>query len=448
MHILEEKKLKNATVEMVIEVPQSRVEVEYKSVIDRIAKNAKIDGFRRGKAPLSLVESKFEKEATSEVIENLLKTTYIEVLQEKEYKPIGIPSFQLESFNKNHSLKYRVRFEVMPTVELGNYRGVAVKERTCKVSEEDVEREINDLREKYARISKKEQGAKVEKGDLLRLGVKRIDNVNSEEAEAMPYKEYTIIVGKSESEHALDKYVIGLSVGQTKEITIKYPKDYEFKDLAGQKITYKVKIEEISKMDLPNADDEFAKDVSNFSTIAELKENIRSYFEKVSSNAARAEVMEAIKNAILEKSSFDIPESLVKAEESSLLRRFAKRFNLEVANVEEFCAKMGFPLEDFKKRLYEEALKDVKWEIARLEIARKEGIAVTDEDYKNELEIMAQQSNMSVSELEKHIEKNDARERIEHEVLLSKVDNFLYNNAKIDKQKAVSYFDFMKNDKK
>ncbi len=182
MQILDEKKLQNATVEMVIEVPQSRVEVEYRSVFDRIAKNAKVDGFRRGKAPLKLIENMFLKEATSEVLENILKATYIEALQDKKYRPIGMPSFDFDSFDREKPLKYTVRFEVMPTVVLGSYKGIAVKERVCQVRDEDVEKEINDLREKYARISKKEEGARVEKGDLLRFGVKRIDNVKPEEA--------------------------------------------------------------------------------------------------------------------------------------------------------------------------------------------------------------------------------------------------------------------------
>ncbi len=433
---------------MVIEVPQSRVEVEYRSVFDRIAKNAKVDGFRRGKAPLKLIENMFLKEATSEVLENILKATYIEALQDKKYRPIGMPSFDFDSFDREKPLKYTVRFEVMPTVVLGSYKGIAVKERVCQVRDEDVEKEINDLREKYARISKKEEGARVEKGDLLRFGVKRIDNVKPEEAEALAFRDYTIIVGKSESEYALDKHVMGLSVGQTKEVTIKYPKDYELKDLAGQKATYVVKIEEISRMDLPNADDEFAKDVSDFATIAELRQNIRTYFEKASANTAKVEAIETIKNAVIEKCTFDIPESLVKAEESALLQRLAKRFNVQASTVEEFSEKTGFPVEELKMRLYAEAEKEVKWEIARLEIAKTEKIEVSEEEYRKELESMQEGSGMSMEELEKKIEQNEARDRIEHEILLTKVNDFLYNNAKIEKLKPVSYFEFVKDDKR
>lgn len=433
---------------MVIEVPQSRIEVEYRSVFDRIAKNAKVDGFRRGKAPIKLIENMFLKEATSEVLENLLKATYIEALQDKNYRPIGMPSFDFDSFEREKPLKYTVRFEVMPTVELGPYKGIAVKERVCQVRDDDVEKEINDLREKYARISKKEDGARVEKGDLLRFGVKRIDNVKPEEAEALAFRDYTIIVGKSESEYALDKHVLGLSVGQTKEVTIKYPKDYELKDLAGQKATYVVKIEEISRMDLPNPDDEFAKDVSDFATIGELRQNIRSYFEKASANTAKVEAIETIKNAIIEKCTFDIPESLVKAEESTLLHRLAKRFNVQASTVEEFGEKTGFPVEELKTRLHAEAEKDVKWEIARLEIAKTEKMEVTEEEYRKTLESMKEGSGMSMEELEKQIEQNEARDRIEHEILLTKVNDFLYNSAKVEKLKPVSYFEFMKDEKR
>ncbi len=241
---------------------------------------------------------------------------------------------------------------------------------------------------------------------------------------------------------------MGLSVGQTKEVTIKYPKDYELKDLAGQKATYVVKIEEISRMDLPNADDEFAKDVSDFATIAELRQNIRTYFEKASANTAKVEAIETIKNAVIEKCTFDIPESLVKAEESALLQRLAKRFNVQASTVEEFSEKTGFPVEELKMRLYAEAEKEVKWEIARLEIAKTEKIEVSEEEYRKELESMQEGSGMSMEELEKKIEQNEARDRIEHEILLTKVNDFLYNNAKIEKLKPVSYFEFVKDDKR
>lgn len=447
MQILEEKKLQNATIEMVIEVPQSRVEVEYRSVFNNIAKNAKVDGFRKGKAPIKLIEKMFLKEATSEVLENLLKSTCVEAFEARNYHPVNYPSFDVESLERDKPLKYTVRFEVMPTVELGAYKGISVKERVCQVRDDDVEKEINDLREKYARISKKDEGARVEKGDLLRFGVKRIDNVKAEEVEALAFREYTIIVGKSESEYALDKHVLGMAVGETKEVTIKYPKDYELKDLAGQKATYVVKIEEISRMDLPNPDDEFAKDVSDFSTIDELRQNIRSYFEKTSASIAKSEVMTAIKNAIIEKGTFDIPESFVRSEESSLLKGFARRFNVQASSVEEFCEKTGFPAEELKERLHAEAEKDVKWGFARLEIAKKENIAVSEEDYRKALESMREGSGMSMEELEKQIEQNDARERIEDEILLTKVNDFLYNNARVEKLKPVSYAEFMKEEK-
>ncbi len=434
--------------EMVIEVPQSRIEVEYRSVFDRIAKNAKVDGFRKGKAPLKLIENMFLKEATSEVLEKLLKTTYIEALDSKNYRPIGMPSFNYDSFEREKPLKYTVRFEVMPTVELGSYKGIAVKERVCQVRDDDVEKEINNLREKYARISKKEEDARVEKGDLLRFGVKRIDNVKPEEVDALAFKDYTIIVGKSDSEYALDRHVLGLSVGQTREVTIKYPKDYELNDLAGQKVTYVVKVEEISRMDLPNPDDEFAKDVSNFTTIEELRQNIRSYFEKASANAAKGEVIETIKNAIIEKCTFDIPESLVKAEESGLLQRLAKRFNVEVTTAEEFSKKTGFPVDELKMRLHAEAEKDVKWEIARLEIAKTEKMEVSEEEYRNELESMKESNGVSMEELEKYIEHNHLRDGIEHDILLTKVNDFLYNSANIEKLKPISYFEFMNENKR
>lgn len=448
MQILEEKKLKNSIVEMVIEVPESRIEVEFKAVFDHIAKNAKVDGFRKGKAPLKLVEKMFEKEAKREVLENVLKSTSIEAIEGKNYRPVSLPTYDMETFERGKPLKYTVRFETLPTVNLGSYKGISVKERACQVRDEDVEKEIHDLREKYAKISKKGEGALIEKGDLLRFGVKRIDNVKPEEAEALAFKEYTIIVGKSESEYALDKHVLGLSVGQTKEVTIKYPKDYEVKDLAGQKVTYVVKIEDISKMDLPNPDDEFAKDVSDFATIAELRQNIRSYFEGTSAGIAKSESMRAIKKAVIEKSDFDLSESLVRSEEADFLERFANRFNVQASTVEEFCAKTGFPEKEFRDMIRSIAEEEVKWKYARLEIAKKENIAISDEEYCAEVESMSPEERANLEDFERRIGQNEVRAMIKERMVLEKVNDFLYANAKVDKMKPVSYTEFMKDKSK
>jgi trigger factor len=444
VQILEEKKLENATVEMVIEGPQNRIDVEYKSVFDKIAKNAKIDGFRRGKAPLKLIENVYRQQAEQEVLENILKSTYVDAVQEKSHSPVGNPSFDFKEFDRSKPFTYSVKFEVMPTIELGPYREIEAKERTCEIKEKDIDKEIDDLRERSAKISKKEDGAVVEKGNVLRFGIKRIDNVTPGEAANLAFKEYNIIVGKSTSEYAVDKFVTGMKVGDTKEVDIKYPKDYEVKDLAGQKVKYLVKAEEISKMELPAADDEFAKDVSEFQNIQDLRQNIRQTLEKYVADTTRAEVAEELIREIIGKSTFDIPESMIQKEMQSILERIIKRTGTQVKNAEEFAAMMGMNVDELNARVKEEALVDIKSFMARLEIAKKENISFSEEEYNNMIQAIAVQSGKPVEEMKMAIEQSRTRESVETELILINARKFIYDNAKIKKLKPVSFDEFYK----
>jgi len=443
VQILEDKKLENATVEMVIEVPQSRIDVEYKSVFEKIAKNAKIDGFRRGKAPVKLIENMYRGQAEQEVLENILKSTYVDAVQEKKHSPVGEPYFDFKEFHRDKPFKYSVKFEIMPTIELGPYKEIEAKERAAEVKDKDIDKEIDSLRERSAKISKKEDGAVVEKGDVLRFGIKRVDNVTPEEAAALTFKEYNIIVGKSASEYAVDKFVVGMKAGETRELEIKYPKDYEVKDLAGQKVKYVAKAEEISRMELPAPDDELAKDVSEFQTIQDLRANIRQTLEKYVADMARGEVMESLINEIIGKSTFDIPESMIQKEMQSILGRIVQRTGSQAKDIDEFAEMMGMNADEIRTKIREEALHDIRSFMVRLEIAKKENISFTEEEYKGMVSALAAQSGKTEEEMDKQIEQTRSRENIETELVMINARKFIYDNAKIKKLKPVSFEEFV-----
>ena len=172
-----EKKLENATMELQISVPVEKVELEYKAVFDKFKNHVKIDGFRKGKAPLNMVEARFRKEADQEVAENLLKSVFLEAVQEKQYTPIAYPRYEFEKISREEPFMFKAVFEVPPTVELGKYQGLAADEQVCEISDSDVEAEITAMRERMAKIDKKEEDALVQNGDLVKIKVKRVDDV-------------------------------------------------------------------------------------------------------------------------------------------------------------------------------------------------------------------------------------------------------------------------------
>ncbi|HPU89615.1 MAG TPA: trigger factor, partial [Spirochaetota bacterium] len=300
MQILE-KKLENATYEFQITVPENTVEIEYKSVFDRIQKNARIDGFRKGKAPLGLIEQRFRAEADAEVAENILRTVYGDALIERKLMPVGRPSFEFDGIKKGEPFSFKVTFEVAPTVEIAPYTGLPVEQRASEITEKDVDREIETMREQNATIQKKEADGTVENGNLVKFLIKRIDNIDPAEVEAAEFKEYSIIVGKSKEEHTIDRDILGMKVDETREAKVKYPKKYEVEDLAGQKVTYLVKIVEISTMTLPELNDEFAKDMGEYATYADLRKDVRDYLTRFTEIKSKGEAKQKLLVDVIEK---------------------------------------------------------------------------------------------------------------------------------------------------
>ncbi len=443
--IISEKKLENAQMEIRVEVPENRVETEYKSVFEKIRVSAKIDGYRKGKVPLELVERKFADLADQEVAENLLRSVYMDAVTEKNYRPIAPPRFDFESIKRGGSFAFTAVFEMMPEMEIGEYKAIKTSERTCKITDDDVKREIETLRERNANVSKKEgDDALVENGDMVKIKIKRIDNVEPEKIDGVEFKEYNMIVGKSKAEYGFDGDVLGMKSEQEKEVKIKYPKDYEVKDLAGQNVRYIVRVEEINRMDLPALDDDFAKDLGEYASLEEMKNGIRANIEKFVTEKAKSEAKGRLLKEVVEKSSFDLPLSMIEKEMESLFRRVQERTGYFTQDINEFCSTIGLNAEEFSGRLRDEAASNIKSMLVLSKIAEKEELRVPEEKYREVVEGIAKKNNRSVEELEKIISENDSRESIESDLVMENALDFIYENAKIEKGKSKSLDEFIK----
>ncbi|TAL30739.1 MAG: trigger factor [Spirochaetes bacterium] len=442
--IISEKKLENARMEITLEVPENRVELEYKSVLDKIKNNAKLDGFRRGKAPLEVIERKFMEAADQEVAENLLKSTYLDAVTEKSYRPIAPPEFTFDKVSRGQGFKFSAVFETIPTVEMVSYKGVGAKERSCEVTDADVMREIDSLRERNATVSKKEDGAVVEKGDFVKIKVKRIDDVDPAEADKVEFKEYSIIVGKDKDEGSFDDALKGMKTEELKEVKMKYSKDYSVKELAGQTARYILGVTEVNKLILPALDDDFAKDLGEYSTLDDLKKKMRENLETYVSQKAKSEAKGQLMKEIVTHSTFDIPNSLLEKEMFALFKKVQERTGYTAQNINEFAAALGLNAEDFEKQLREEAQANVKSTLVLSEIGFKEELKVPEEKFREFVELLARRYNKPVEELLQTIEQNGSRESIESELLLDTALDFIYINATISKQKKVSLQEFMK----
>jgi len=443
LNIISEKKLDNAVVELEIEVPVEKVEQEYKTVFNKIQKNAKVDGFRQGKAPRQIVETKYKEYADGEVAENLARSSVIEAMEKASLAPITEPKFHYTAVNREEAFKFKAFFEVMPTVELGNYAGIKAEEPSVSVTEADVDNEINAIRERQSQTETAPEGTSVENGHLVKFKLKRTDDVEKDQLDAVEFRDYSIVIGKSKDEYSLDDHFIGMKTGEEKEISQSYPETYHIKEFAGKTITYLVQVAEISTVKLPEVTDEFAVS-SGYENAADMrvktKEQIEKYVKDRVSNDSRSDIM----NGVVENSKFDIPESMVLNEMYSIFEKTQQRIGYRAESLEQFAMLMGLDPDEYREKLRDAAVKSIKHTLVLSEVAKKESISVTEEKYKEQIGNLSKAMSKTVEEIEQIIEQNQSKSSIEHDILLEMSMDFLYDKADIKKGHTQTLDEFVK----
>lgn len=445
MNILSEKKLENAVVELEIEIPVEKVELEYKAVFNKIQKSAKIDGFRPGKAPLPIIESKYSEHAGADVAENLAKSAVYEAVGQKELAPVSEPRIEYAAVKRDEPFKFTARIEVMPTVVLGEYKGISADEKTCSVTDQDVLNEIDTVREKTAVIDKVEnEDAVVEKGNLIKFKLKRIDDVEKDMIDTVEFRPYSIVVGKSRDEYTLDKHLTGLKKDEEKEITISYPADYYISDFAGKTITYLAVVTEIGIVTLPELNDEFAVS-SGYESVEDMKTKTRSYLEKFVNDKIKNESRNQLILKVADSSTFDIPESMIMNEMYSIFQKTQQRIGYHAESLEQFATLLGIDPEEYREKLKEDAVKSIRNTLLLAEIVKKEDIKVSEEKFKDVVETLAKSMQRPADDLYQMMEENNSRSNVEQDIVLEMALDFIYENAKINRLGAVTLDDFVKN---
>jgi trigger factor len=439
---VQERKLENATVELTVDVEADIIEKEFDKVYKDIQKTAKIDGFRKGKVPFEVVKQRFQANAEQQVVENIVKDNYFKALQEKKVMPINHPKFDFDQLKPGETFSFKAVVEVAPTVELSSYTGIAVEENQCKVKTEDIDFEIDAMREQKAEITKKEaDDAKVEKEDKVVIKVTRTDNAKNDEP--VDGYNHSVVAGKSKEDYDFDKYVVGMSANEEKEVKVKYPKTYHVKDLSGEKAVYNIKVVEINNRKLPELNDEFAKEIGDYSSLEDLKTKTKDNLDKYVEEKGRGDAKAKILQNIIDNSTFDIPKSLIEQEKHSMFQRMQQRMGFPIDDMEKFASVMGMNKEDFSAKLEDDASQSIKSTLVLSEVVKKEEIKVTDEMYNEALTRISKRANQTEAEISKQIEESGARKNIESEIMFDKAMDLLYDKASVKKLSPVSVKEFM-----
>jgi trigger factor len=382
-----------------IEVAPDAVTREMDKALADVAKKAKIPGFRPGKAPKAIVERHYGEEVRNDVLQRLLTEYYLQALQEHKLNPVEVPQIDnVSSLAKGSPLTFTATVEVRPNIELGTYDGIEVKEESLTVSDDEVNQTIDRLRDMYAQLEVVE-GRPLEKNDTAIIDFEGFRD--GKPIEGAKSAGYALSIGSNSLIPGFEEQLTGMNRGETREIKVTFPADYNNKELAGKEAAFTVALKEIKKKVLPELSDEFAKDIGNNATLAELKEGVKKDIEARKRDEQASGQREAVLAKLVDAHFFDVPPGMVERELQSMAKSQATRMARRGLDVKSF---------DYSKFRDENRLlaeKRVKGILLLDEIADKEKIEVADQEVNTAIAAMARGAGQTVESVKKYYESTE-----------------------------------------
>lgn len=431
------KEIETNKVEMEIVISKDAFENAVNAVFKRNAKQISIPGFRKGKATRGLVEKFYGKTIFYEdAINDLLPSAIDESVKETPYKIAGMPEVTDVDFEAEDGIKCVVTFIRIPDVKVSAYKGLEVEKVTVKTEDAEVEAELERTRARYSRtISVSDRAAK--EGDTADINYEGFcDGVAFEGGKAENHK---LKLGSGTFIPGFEKQVEGKNVGEEFDVNVTFPEEYHAKELAGKEATFKCKLNAIEYEELPELDDEFAKDASEFETLDEYKADIEKNLEKRHDAEAEARLAEDLTKALVANVEAEIPEVMIDKEQDLLVREYDYNLRAQGLSLEMLTKYTGMKPQEIKERYKDQAILNVKRQLALDEIIKAESIAATEEDIEKKYEEMAAQFGMKVEDVKARITSED----LAGDVKSIKAFELVKNEAKIS-EKTVTAEEFAK----
>ncbi|HHV46531.1 MAG TPA: trigger factor [Tissierellia bacterium] len=387
-----------------------------------------IPGFRKGKAPRKIIELNYgEGVFYDEALNSILPKAYEEAIERFKFEPVDNPEIDIESIEKGKPVIISVEVTVKPEVKLGDYKNIEVEKVEYNVTEEDVERELKTVQEMNARIIDASD-RETKEGDILIIDYKGF--VDGEQFEGGTAEKQRLEIGSKTFIPGFEEQLIGKKKGDAVKINVTFPEDYFEENLKGKEATFEVVIHEVKEKQLPELDDEFAKDVSEFDTLEEYKNHIKEELEKNAKNREKIEFENKVIEKVVDSSEVDIPEVMIEHQIEHEIEEFNYRLKMQGLDLEKYLQLTGSKLEDLKEQLKPIAEKRVKTELVFEAIGKAENIVATDEDIDLELEKIAKEYKQeNVEQFKENMKKGDLG-FLEEGIIRNKVIDMLINNAK------------------
>ncbi|MED4082192.1 trigger factor [Halalkalibacterium halodurans] len=414
---------------LTVDVESAKVDEALDKAFKKVVKKVNVPGFRKGKVPRKIFERQFGVEALyQDALDILLPEAYAAAIDETGIEPVDRPEIDIEQMEQGNNLIFKATVTVKPEVQLGDYKGLEFEEKDTTVSDEDVEQELKSLQERQAELVVVEEEA-IQEGDTAVLDFEGF--VDGEAFEGGKAENYSLEIGSGQFIPGFEDQLVGLKAGEEKDVEVTFPEEYHAEELAGKPATFKVKIHDVKRKELPELDDEFAKDVDEeVESLDELKKKLREKLEKDRAHEADHEKRDALIQKASENATIDIPEAMINTELDRMTQEFEQRLQMQGMNLEMYFQFSGQTQEQLREQMKEDAEKRVRVNLTLEAIANQENLEASDEDVEKELEKMAEMYQRSVDEIRSIFATQGGTDGIKADLKIQKAVDFLVEHSK------------------
>ena len=426
MSIKIEKTENNNELKLEFTIEAKKFDEGMKKLYAKSAKYFNIPGFRKGKAPMAIVEKQYGPEIFYEdTFNEVVPEEYERELKENNIEAVSRPEIEVKQMGKGQDLVFTAVVQTKPEVKLGKYKGIELKKIEYNVTDEDIEHELGHMADRNSRLVTVEDRP-VENGDITVIDFEGfVDGVAFEGGKA---ENHELTIGSNTFIPGFEDQIIGMKTGEEKDINVKFPEEYFSEELKGKDATFKVKLHEIKKKELPELNDDFAKDTSEFDTLEELKKSIKEKLEEENKNKAKYETEDAAIKAVSDATEVEIPSGMIETEIDNMVRDIETRLSYQGMKLDQYLEMMGKSMEDFRKEYEEQAKTSVKTRLTLEAIEKAEKIQPSDEEVDKKLKEMAAMYGKKEDELALNEQfMNYIKDSLKGEAVIK----FIVDNAKI-----------------
>lgn len=423
-----EKNMAKLTIEVDVDSFEKAVEKAYQKEKNKIS----IPGFRKGKVPRQMVEKMYGKEVFFEEAANIvIPDAYDKALDECEEDIVSSPKIEVTQIEAGKPFIFTAEVALKPEVKLGKYKGVKIDKIETAVTDEEVDAEIDRERENSARNITVEDRP-VKDGDMTSLDFEGfVDGVAFEGGKG---ENYPLIIGSGAFIPGFEEQLIGAKIGEETEVKVTFPEDYQAEHLQGKEAVFRCTVKEIREKELPELNDEFASDVSEFETLAEYRADVKKNLEEKKKKEAKKEKEDAAVKAAVEASEMEIPEAMLETQQKQMVDEFAQRITMQGLSMEQYFQFTGTNYQQMVEQVKPQAEERIRSRLVLEAVAKAENLEVSDEEYEEEIKTMAEVYQMEIEKVKELMGERE-KKSITQDLLVRKAAEFIADNAKESKAK-------------